>query len=630
MSDSQEPSNSRQPAEDAIPSDNHDQQKSRKRPDPDSKSLPETAAALVRKNAKTPLGYKELMQLSSLLSSLFSCFRALPFDRRKRFCQAVHFQHLYANSTLCRQYESAERFYLILSGTVEVTVDGLGVVSTIGALDTFGEIGIINNEPRSASCTTKSLVDCLFLNKQEYLSIFLTGNEDAIVKQFQFLCTNVRAFKNCTKKDCVQFCERLTETSFPQDTIFPLDEGDCIFFLGGGDASFQAWTGPADARPVMRTRLSEKTRGHLYKMQKLNLGDMIGESIVFHDAKRATGWLMVSESEIVLLRIAKEHFMQMTPPSVLSLLRDETLFRMGYMLERHGATVTRKQKLSSTRTEGAPRGESRFSALLLGKKSSQAQEADTQALPPGVQPLSTSFQLLEHMMALEGRLPGHGRGFPAVDDAFHDEDRFLPLLPPATMTPVARIRRSTYDSSLRSPDSSLRSAQPPGASAPGAKRAFNRRRTIDTECPANAEHMRGEPRGLPSASDARHAMRERQARGQAPNTSPMRFTPEERATSEISSGKQQIFSRTTPTRRLTYQSNAHSNEDMVRPASVAGLTRMRYTPDTCKRLWRARTPDPTDDPDVPSNLTAPAQYIRYLKRKCLREEYGSESFERFE
>eukprot|EP00854_Cymbomonas_tetramitiformis_P014683 gene14683-17347_t len=569
MSDSQEPSNSRQPAEDAIPSDNHDQQKSRKRPDPDSKSLPETAAALVRyvadafnscimtdlfltngttvcpaprlkKNAKTPLGYKELMQLSSLLSSLFSCFRALPFDRRKRFCQAVHFQHLYANSTLCRQYESAERFYLILSGTVEVTVDGLGVVSTIGALDTFGEIGIINNEPRSASCTTKSLVDCLFLNKQEYLSIFLTGNEDAIVKQFQFLCTNVRAFKNCTKKDCVQFCERLTE-----DTIFPLDEGDCIFFLGGGDASFQAWTGPADARPVMRTRLSEevlhvlkcahgiltdvhiparaqKTRGHLYKMQKLNLGDMIGESIVFHDAKRATGWLMVSESEIVLLRIAKEHFMQMTPPSVLSLLRDETLFRMGYMLERHGATVTRKQKLSSTRTEGAPRGESRFSALLLGKKSSQAQEADTQALPPGVQPLSTSFQLLEHMMALEGRLPGHGRGFPAVDDAFHDEDRFLPLLPPATMTPVARIRRSTYDSSLRSPDSSLRSAQPPGASAPGAKRAFNRRRTIDTECPANAEHMRGEPRGLPSASDARHAMRERQARGQAPNTSPMR------------------------------------------------------------------------------------------------------------
>eukprot|EP00854_Cymbomonas_tetramitiformis_P014684 gene14684-17348_t len=58
-------------------------------------------------------------------------------------------------------------------------------------------------------------------------------------------------------------------------------------------------------------------------------------------------------------------------------------------------------------------------------------------------------------------------------------------------------------------------------------------------------------------------------------------------------------------------------------------TRMRYTPDTCKRLWRARTPDPTDDPDVPSNLTAPAQYIRYLKRKCLREEYGSESFERF-
>ena len=62
-------------------------------------------------------------------------------------------QDLPADTVVIRQGEPAEDLYIVRSGALAVTRDEV-VVGTIGADDWFGEIGLLEERPRTATVST--------------------------------------------------------------------------------------------------------------------------------------------------------------------------------------------------------------------------------------------------------------------------------------------------------------------------------------------------------------------------------------------------------------------------------------------------------------------------------------------
>ena len=77
-------------------------------------------------------------------------------------------------TTVIREGEPGDRFYVVADGEVDVTVGG-ALVKRLGRGDCFGEIALIRNAPRMATVTARS--DCTLdvLDKDSFVTV-VTGH----------------------------------------------------------------------------------------------------------------------------------------------------------------------------------------------------------------------------------------------------------------------------------------------------------------------------------------------------------------------------------------------------------------------------------------------------------------------
>jgi len=107
-------------------------------------------------------------------------------DRTKQL-QRAHFRE---GENIIRQGEIGDKFYIIESGRVEVLrVDSAGssqLLATLGAGDSFGEIALLKETPRTATVSCLEPVDVVMFAR----------------KDFQQLAGSFRAFRDCVMEDC--------------------------------------------------------------------------------------------------------------------------------------------------------------------------------------------------------------------------------------------------------------------------------------------------------------------------------------------------------------------------------------------------------------------------------------------
>ena len=112
--------------------------------------------------------------------------------RRTDVMQRAHFAK---GEIIIRQGDAADCFYLIESGQVEIIKEVPGnapeCLRLCSAGDTFGEVGILNNAPRSATVRSLTAVDVLKFSRQNFLSMF--GGYKAFRSQVQETMHSYRA-----------------------------------------------------------------------------------------------------------------------------------------------------------------------------------------------------------------------------------------------------------------------------------------------------------------------------------------------------------------------------------------------------------------------------------------------------
>ena len=83
------------------------------------------------------------------------------------------------------QGKGAAGMFIIVSGAAEAvieTVDGdKTVVNTFGETDFFGEIGLLDGGPRTASVVATRNTECLVLSREDFLAIMKNDAEMGVV-----------------------------------------------------------------------------------------------------------------------------------------------------------------------------------------------------------------------------------------------------------------------------------------------------------------------------------------------------------------------------------------------------------------------------------------------------------------
>jgi CRP-like cAMP-binding protein len=114
-------------------------------------------------------------------------FAPLPPAEQEHLAHELIPVHVSAGDVVVREGEAGDRFYVVRSGELEVSVDGKPV-RRLGPGDHFGEIALLRDVPRTATVEALADVDLYALERDEFIGS-VTGHApsaeaaDAVVMQ---------------------------------------------------------------------------------------------------------------------------------------------------------------------------------------------------------------------------------------------------------------------------------------------------------------------------------------------------------------------------------------------------------------------------------------------------------------
>ena len=94
-------------------------------------------------------------------------FAELSRDELQELAKTTEDLEVDEGKVLCRQGEPAQEFFVIIEGDAEATKDGESL-RTMGPGDFFGEIGLIEDIPRTATVTAATPLRFFVLTRQSF------------------------------------------------------------------------------------------------------------------------------------------------------------------------------------------------------------------------------------------------------------------------------------------------------------------------------------------------------------------------------------------------------------------------------------------------------------------------------
>lgn len=111
-------------------------------------------------------------------------FSAIGPDKQKLLCFSSERLTFEPGEVLFREGDTADAAYVLIDGTVEITVEtpsGPLLVNTLGESDVVGETAIFGDVPRTATATAKTRLEALRVSKDLFLDL-VRDNADAAME----------------------------------------------------------------------------------------------------------------------------------------------------------------------------------------------------------------------------------------------------------------------------------------------------------------------------------------------------------------------------------------------------------------------------------------------------------------
>ena len=195
------------------------------------------AEALSRDFHSTLQDYHSLLQRIPLFSTMDK-------EEIDLLCTCVRLEHYSAGQTVIRQGDRGDRFYILRQGHLEVSVRSeRGVTEVVNQLnrgDTFGELALLQDTPRTSTCRVTVPSEVLSLSRQDFDRLVrsrfaLRAKLDQSVARVDLL-RKMPLFADMDAHQLQLIGSRLQEWEFePGDTIIQQGElGDSFFVIESG------------------------------------------------------------------------------------------------------------------------------------------------------------------------------------------------------------------------------------------------------------------------------------------------------------------------------------------------------------------------------------------------------------
>ena len=120
-----------------------------------------------------------------------SFFRPLPFAIVERLAGELQSATYEPGAVIIREGEPGERFYIIAAGQARASKGG-EQLRQMGAGESFGEIALLRQLPRTATVTATSRVEVRTLAREEFLAA-VTGNPESVESAAEVVSTRLQA-----------------------------------------------------------------------------------------------------------------------------------------------------------------------------------------------------------------------------------------------------------------------------------------------------------------------------------------------------------------------------------------------------------------------------------------------------
>lgn len=218
----------------------------------------------------------------SLLANSDTALKLFDLPAFKRFAKTFE-----DGEVIITEFENGDSFYLIQSGTVQLSKCANESNKNLDILkpgEFFGEMAILDNSPRSATCIASGRVECLEFNKENF-EILITGNPQLALILLKLFCKRIYNQKRRLKilvlsdvqaKIADVFCmfEEMTGTVSKDDNALPsisAQDNQRTFNLTIADISH--WAGVS----------FEETRDEVNKFAATGKIEIFDNSIIVHN-----------------------------------------------------------------------------------------------------------------------------------------------------------------------------------------------------------------------------------------------------------------------------------------------------------------------------------------------------------
>ena len=196
--------------------------------------------------------------LETVLSDNF-LFAELSEEEMQQLVDAMQQETVEKGAVIIRQGDVGDFFYVVESGTVDFVLDGPGKVGFTGKGGSFGELALLYDSPRAASCLAASDVVQLWKVDQTTFRYLMAHHSQKQHFQTKELLGKISLFKDLSQADLNRFTNSLTPVHWKEgDRIVQKGEAGNVFYIikegsvkihdiGLGDSQFQDQVlGPGD------------------------------------------------------------------------------------------------------------------------------------------------------------------------------------------------------------------------------------------------------------------------------------------------------------------------------------------------------------------------------------------------
>jgi len=194
----------------------------------------------VELNGITPKTPDEVARIHSILETCI-LFRHLDDIQKQKVQGAMFSVTKNHNDVIIKQGDAGDNFYIVEEGNVDVFIEVEGQpskhVANYSVGDSFGELAIMYNSPRAATCIAKGEVKLWALDRVSYKMILM---ETTMAKrvEYQTFLKSVPALKTLTEYEMLTIADALQEENFDDgETVCREgDQGDHFYFIRDGVA----------------------------------------------------------------------------------------------------------------------------------------------------------------------------------------------------------------------------------------------------------------------------------------------------------------------------------------------------------------------------------------------------------